>query len=437
MDRGLCNVLLVSFGFFCLLTSLSVLFNCQKYVLERISADNVHYNVDAYIGLCISFAVYAVSIWVTPLVISQIGTRTTILVGFLLNLLYIVQFLSENEWLYYAGSILNGIGGALCWTAQGHYFAMNSTPETVSRNSGIFWAIFQSSGIIGNLFILFGLENLDLNKQTRNYLFIGMTITASVAVFSVFTFGRSLYRPLKTNARKAFCQSWHVLKTRDMLLLSVTIFHNGLECGLCLAVYGSTLGFTKRLPHKDTTTISLSGMLVAVGEVAGGAMFGIMGRKTIKWGRYPIMILGFVVQTIAFVIIVINLPNASIYGPTYDKGVIEPSETLALICSFLLGMGDSCYATQIYAILGTVFVDKSASAFGVYNFFHGISFSISLAYTYLGLHWVIGILTVTSIIALGFFIWLEISPTYVPSYIPSNLHLTQSEEKDENNSTKT
>ena len=46
-------------------------------------------------------------------------------------------------WSYYVVSILVGIGAAMLWTAQGVYLTNNSDDSTISRNTGIFWALFQ------------------------------------------------------------------------------------------------------------------------------------------------------------------------------------------------------------------------------------------------------------------------------------------------------
>ena len=51
---------------------------------------------------------------------------------------------------------------------QGAFLTVNSRPETVSRNSGIFWAMFQCSLIIGNTFAYFQFTDLDdIDPQTR------------------------------------------------------------------------------------------------------------------------------------------------------------------------------------------------------------------------------------------------------------------------------
>lgn len=47
-------------------------------------------------------------------------------------------------WSFYVASILMGFGAATLWTAQGVYLAINSNELTISRNTGIFWALFQT-----------------------------------------------------------------------------------------------------------------------------------------------------------------------------------------------------------------------------------------------------------------------------------------------------
>ena len=44
------------------------------------------------------------------------------------------------------------------------------------------------------------------------------------------------------------------------------------------------------------------------------------------------------------------------------------SEGVAFACAFLLGFGDSCFNTQIYSILGSIFSRDSAPAFALFKF---------------------------------------------------------------------
>lgn len=44
------------------------------------------------------------------------------------------------------------------------------------------------------------------------------------------------------------------------------------------------------------------------------------------------------------------------------------SVPVALLCSFLLGLGDSCFNTQLYSILGRVYAEDSNPAFAIFKF---------------------------------------------------------------------
>ena len=51
----------------------------------------------------------------------------------------------EEVWLSYIGLVLGGIGGSSLWAAEGHYLVLNSDEKTMSRNIGVFWAIYSAS----------------------------------------------------------------------------------------------------------------------------------------------------------------------------------------------------------------------------------------------------------------------------------------------------
>lgn len=155
-------------------------------------------------------------------------------------------------------------------------------------------------------------------------------------------------------------------------------------------VYSSSIGFTLALGDSAKQLVGLSGIFIGVGEVSGGVAFGLMGaRFAKKIGRDPIVVLGFVIHMIAFFLIFLNLPNAANLGDTSDVGKTEPTfnsnlnkyliqispaflnpplPSVALLCSFLLGLGDSCFNTQIYSMLGSVFKKNSTEAFSIFKF---------------------------------------------------------------------
>ena len=92
---------------------------------------------------------------------------------------------------------------------------------------------------------------------------------------------------------------------------------------------------------------TLSGIIVASGEVVGGILFGFLGHLTVKRGRDPIIILGFVLSMVAYFLMFINFPIDAPLGETDNIGYISPSKELAFFTSFILGFADACFMTQV------------------------------------------------------------------------------------------
>lgn len=87
---------------------------------------------------------------------------------------------------------------------------INSTKEHVTRNSGIFWAIFQCSLLFGNIFVFFMFRGQKvITKETRIIVYGVLTVVGLI--------GSCLLFFLKGNSREvggqvstpkeAFCKS--------------------------------------------------------------------------------------------------------------------------------------------------------------------------------------------------------------------------------------
>lgn len=70
----------------------------------------------------------------------------------------------------------------------------------------------------------------------------------------------------------------------------------------------------------------------------------------------------------SFFLIFLNLPDSSPFQDTDEEAFIKSNAIIAIMCSFLLGLGDACYNTQIYSMLGDVYSDNSAPAFAIFKF---------------------------------------------------------------------
>ena len=106
------------------------------------------------------------------------------------------QYLYLNAVTVYLAAVLLGFGGPIIWTAQvsynshfcchshnplccvqGTFLTRNSDSATITRNSGIFWAILKTSGLIGNMAAFFLFRDQEI-LQRRTWVLLGAVLTA-------------------------------------------------------------------------------------------------------------------------------------------------------------------------------------------------------------------------------------------------------------------
>lgn len=151
------------------------------------------------------------------------------------------SFLLPKTWLLYTASTVLGIGAALIWTGQGTYLSRCSDSTTISRNSGLFWAMFQMSLFLGNTFVFFvfqGKEQID--ESTRHLVFSVLLGVALLGIIFLFCL-RPATVPDTVSATdsddkeieiavtplEALKNAFRFFFTRDMLVLSVCFFYTG------------------------------------------------------------------------------------------------------------------------------------------------------------------------------------------------------------------
>lgn len=152
---------------------------------------------------------------------------------------FMITFLFPSTALLYIGSAIIGLGAAITWTGQGTYLARCSNADTISRNSGIFWALLQCSMFFGNLFVYYQFQDkTHIDKDTRN-LVIG--VLTAVAVLGIVFLAALRFMPNNAEQdneleeKQTGCgQAVYALKaagklflTKKMLLLSLAFFYTG------------------------------------------------------------------------------------------------------------------------------------------------------------------------------------------------------------------
>ncbi|KAK7938750.1 hypothetical protein WMY93_002076 [Mugilogobius chulae] len=379
--KKLLNIVVLGFAFMFMFTAFQTCGNIEQTVL--ISFNSTTFHGTGYTSMAIIYGVFSASNLIAPSVITVIGPQLSMFISGLLYSAYIAMFIYPFTWSFYTASVLVGIGAAVLWTAQGNVLATNSSETTIGRNSGIFWALLQFSLFFGNLYIYCAWRGHDhiTDKDHVTESLLQAESNDSSASYS------SAQSGLCSQALDAFVKSCKLFITKEMLLLSTCIaytvdFYSG--------VYGTSIGAMTRFGKDAKSLIGLSGICIGAGEILGGGVFGML-NKYIRFGRNPVVLLGLVTHFLAFFLIFLNIAQDAPVAPeagTDLQAFITPSVGVALFCSFLLGLGDSCFNTQLLSIIGFMFKDNSAPAFAVFKFIQSITAAIAFFYSnYFLLHW--------------------------------------------------
>ncbi|TNM97087.1 UNC93-like protein MFSD11 isoform X2 [Takifugu flavidus] len=422
------NIIILGFSFMFLFTAFQTCGNIEQTVIKSFNSTEFHGS--GYTSMSIIYGVLSAFSLVAPVVVTVIGPQLSMFFSGLMYSCYIAMFIYPYTWSFYAASVLVGLGAAVLWTAQGNVLTINSTDNTIGRNSGIFWAIFQLSVFFGNLYIYCAWHgHVHITDKDRQTVFISLTVISLVGCFLLFLIRKPDPEPAPSEASQALLQSEQtdsmdsttssprtalcsqavdafvkackIFVTKEMLLLSFSIAYTGLELTFYSGVYGTCIGAMAEFGHDAKSLIGISGICIGVGEILGGGVFGMLNKSS-RFGRNPVVLLGFITHYVAFYLIFINIASDAPIAPeagTDLPAYIKPSVQLALFCSFLLGLGDSCFNTQLLSIVGFMFRNNSAPAFAVFRFIQSIMAAVAFFYSnYLLLHWQLLILVVA-----GFF----------------------------------
>ncbi|XP_070970293.1 UNC93-like protein MFSD11 [Oncorhynchus clarkii lewisi] len=431
--KTLLNIVILGFGFMFMFTAFSTCGNIEQTVIK--SFNSTGFSGSGYTSMSIIYGVFSASNLIAPSVVAVIGPQLSMFFSGLAYSGYIATFIKPFTWSFYTASVVVGIAAAILWTAQGNLLTINSTDATIGRNYGIFWSLLQFSFLFGNMYIYFAWHGhvhiLDKDRQT---VFIALTVISLIGSFLFFLIQKPEPKSISSDesesllqaessesasvvvvpqgfgsqALDAFRKALQLSVTKEMLLLSIFIAYTGLELTFYSGVYGTCIGAMTQFGDNAKSLIGLSGIFIGIGEILGGGMFGML-NKCNRFGRSPVVLLGLITHFVAFYLIFLNIASDAPLAPeegTSLKAFITPSVELALLCSFLLGLGDSCINTQLLSIVGYMFQEDSAPAFAVFYLVQSIMAALAFFYSnYLLLHWQLLIMVLVGFLGtLSFFI---------------------------------
>ncbi|KAK0405416.1 hypothetical protein QR680_017981 [Steinernema hermaphroditum] len=414
IDNELLNVIQVALGFFFIFCA----FNSQGFIEETvISNASDRGDISKYAGytsLAIIYGVFTISNFAAAPVVRFIGPRWGMVFGSCCYAAFQAGFLHLNETYLYVSSAVMGLGAAVLWTGQGNYLALNSTEANSKRNSGVLWGISQCCIAFGGIFLYLVFRNggSHISDNTVKTLYGVFTALSIIGVITIALLRTPPRVASGENVDEALghgqllISTFKLMITPEMILMAFVFIYTGVELSFWSGIYPTCISFTKKFGTNTNALLGLNAMAQGLGHFTGGLFFGILGDKTRRWGREPIICLATAVHIATLAGVYANIPSNAPLEKTDDTSLIEPSIPLALVCGGLLCFADACWNTQIYGFLVDNFKGKSAQAFAIYKFYQsGLACAAFFYGSKLQLEWHLVILAVTVVLgAISFFL---------------------------------
>lgn len=90
----------------------------------------------------------------------------------------------------------------------------------------------------------------------------------------------------RTSLMRSITQPFRLLTNKHMLLIIPASMYNGLEIAFFTSIYPTSVGFTEAFGGDTRKLVGLAGIVIGVGELIGGLVFGVLVDKYIKSSNY-------------------------------------------------------------------------------------------------------------------------------------------------------
>ncbi|XP_049761399.1 protein unc-93 homolog A [Elephas maximus indicus] len=421
MDRSLKNVLVVSFGFLLLFTAYGGLQNLQSSL-----------NSEAGLGVTSLSTLYGAillsSMFLPPLLIKKFGCKWTIAGSMCCYVAFSLGNFHASWYTLIPTSILLGLGGAPLWSAQCTYITIlgnrhaeeagEASKDVVSQYFGIFFLIFQSSGVWGNLIssLVFGQtptqEDLpdeeflhcgasdclmateptnSTQRPTQELIYTLVGIYTGCGLLAVLLVAVVL-EPIQDPQQKSEGEKLHLWS--NLLATFKLLRDPRLRLLILLPTYsGFEQGFLAGDYTKSYVTCALGihfvGYVMICFSATNALCSLLYGKLSQYTGRVAIYVLGALTHLCCIIALLL-------WKPYPDQLAVF------FIFSALWGLSDAVWQTQNNALYGTLFEKNKEAAFANYRLWEALGFVIAFGYStylcvYTKLYILLGILIVTMV----------------------------------------
>ncbi|XP_063078386.1 protein unc-93 homolog A [Engraulis encrasicolus] len=455
ISRNMKNVIVVSVGFLSLFTAYGGLQSLQSSLNAEEGMGVISLSV-VYASIIVS------SMFLPHILIKNLGCKWTIVASMACYITYSFGNLYPGWVTLIPTSAILGLGGSPLWSAKCTYLTISGNRQSeregkknediINLYFGIFFFIFQSSAVWGNLMssLIFGqnTEKVEIPEEqlkycgaalcsedyvqanttrppqnlvnTLLYCYIGVGVLAMIIVaLFLDNIDRDNAREFRGN-RTPFCgtflATFKLLRDKRLVMLIPLTMYSGFEQSFLSGEY-----------TKNYITCALGIHNVGFAMIAFGATNSLssfaFGRLAKYTGR--IALFGFAALINLSCIIALLF-----WRPHPDQLPVF------FVFPALWGMADAIWQTQTNALYGVLFPDHKEAAFANYRMWESLGFVIAFAYsTYICLSTKIYILLSMLILTAITYLWVEYHhykhPVEAPSFALEPVSETKAEVKTE------
>lgn len=394
MDSSLWNVLVISFGFLLLFTAYGGLQSLQSS-LNSEEGLGVAALSTLYGGVLLS------SMLLPALLIRRLGCKWTIVLSMCCYVTFSLGNFYASWYTLIPTSVVLGLGAAPLWSAQSTYLtelgsqrADKEGGSSVSRYFGLFFLIFQSSGVWGNLIssLVLGQKPIQetvpeeqllscgagdcptsaapsnsTQRPSQDLVYTLLAIYTGSGVLAVLLVA-VLLQPLEDSQQQpaegvstSLLSTFRLLRDRRLRLLLLLPFYSGFQQAFLAGDY-----------TKSYVTCALGIQFVgyvmicfAATDSLSSLLYGWVSCYT---GRVALYVLGAVTQLSCMVALLLWQPH--------------PRQLpIFFIFSGLWGLADAVWQTQNSALFGMLFEKDKAAAFANYRLWEALGFVVAFGYS--------------------------------------------------------
>ncbi|XP_054578250.1 protein unc-93 homolog A isoform X2 [Eptesicus fuscus] len=358
MDRSLRNVLVVALGFLLLFTAYGGLQSLQSSLYS-----------DEGLGVTVLSTLYGAvllsSMLLPPLLIRTLGCKWTIVLSMGCYVAFSLGNFYASWYTLIPTSILLGLGAAPLWSAQSTYLTVvgnahaekagKAGRDVVNQYFGIFFLLFQSSGVWGNLIssLVFG------QKPTQGS---GVLAVLLVALF-LDPIRDTLHKGEgeTPSVRSTLLSTLKLLRDRRLRLLVLLPLYSGFEQAFLAGDY-----------TRSYTTCALGIHFVGYVMICFAAtnalcseLYGKVARYT---GRAALYAFGAATHLSCIVALLLWEPRPG-QLPVF------------FVFSGLWGVADAVWQTQNNVLFGVLFDKDKEAAFANYRLWEALGFVVAFGYS--------------------------------------------------------